>query len=402
MIFRFICLVASVCALVSNAKGQAIDGLVMPDQFPNLGGKPIEIQIVGQKGPMFGEFVKVVTQKKTGQLIQIEFKSERQQRIVKPTQVISLKVDKRPHSLRLHVPTGQYLLIDEMEARIKADARLKEKDAKWTELQDEIAFDAASAKALVVAEQIKDSISDASVQLLVGETAILLTDFDKKSCQALLKTADQVIPNLNKMFGVNANDGSLMNGKVVLGAFRARELFGKLETSTFKNPNYGTYPVIYHEQDGILVVNTNDARSVDHLIWQMCWGFSGGYANRARTSLDFPVWLRVAIQQSISDALVPSVTELPVDRRRVADFLKKSGSLNGLLIADRIEGDSHVVAKLLANYMMKKSSIAFQQFITDVKLGVAMENAIKNAFGLELPILIAGFGNEFGVPNLTP
>ena len=180
MIFRFICLVASVCALVSNAKGQAIDGLVMPDQFPNLGGKPIEIQIVGQKGPMFGEFVKVVTQKKTGQLIQIEFKSERQQRIVKPTQVISLKVDKRPHSLRLHVPTGQYLLIDEMEARIKADARLKEKDAKWTELQDEIAFDAASAKALVVAEQIKDSISDASVQLLVGETAILLTDFDQK------------------------------------------------------------------------------------------------------------------------------------------------------------------------------------------------------------------------------
>ena len=393
--FLFICLVVASVGL-----GQSIDGVVKPVVYPSFEGKTIEIRITGQREVSVGELQRLVTLRNNNQLVSVEYVVDRRPKKVKPEQIESLKIDFRPFSLRLHSPTKQFLLIDETVARGEATARLEKSNAHWTDLLDEEKFLAASADAMLKAKQLKEIVNDNQVKLLEGKTAILLTDFNDQSSPLLLKTVDQIIPSLDKMFGVHSSELYVMNGKFVLCAFRSRQSFGKLESKAFNNPNSGANPMTYYTQNDTFIVNASDSQSNATLIWHICWACAGNYSDRIYTNLSLPAWARLAVQQTVADALVPTVFNREHTKRRVAELLKENGSLNGLLGANELVGDRHFIAKHFGQFLAAKSQVAYSQFLTDIKLGVAVEDAIKNAYGESLSDIVVAFGRTHGIVQL--
>ena len=382
------------------SRAQSIDGLVKPETYASFEGKAIEIRLTGQREVSVGELQRLVTLRNNNQLVSIEYTVDRRPKKVKPEQIESLKIDFRPYTFRLHSPTKQYLLIDETTARGEVTARLEKRNAQWSDLLVEEKFLAASALAMTKAKQLKETINDNQIKLLEGKTAILLTDFNDQSSPILLKTVDQIIPNLDKMFGVQSSNRFVTNGKVILCAFQSREIFGKLESKGFNNANFGTYSVTFYTPNDMLIVNANDVRSNANLVWHLCWGCSAAYSDRIYTSLPLPAWAKLSIQQTVADTLVPSVVNRDSTKRRVTELLNENASLNGLLTANELVGDRHFIAKHFGQFLAARNKVAYPQFLADIKYGVALEDAIKNAYGESLSDIVVAFGRTFGVSQL--
>jgi hypothetical protein len=193
-----------------------------------------------------------------------------------------------------------------------------------------------------------------------------------------------------------------VSGSVVLCAFQSRELFATLEKKAFQNENYGTYKVTVYFPDDTLVVNANDLESNTTLVWHMCWGCSGSYADRIHTNYRLPEWLRLSIMQSGADVLVPGVFKRDQTLHRATDLLKSSGSMNGLLEATELLGDRHFLAKHFGQFLAARNKAAYPEFLLEMKTGIPIEESVKNAYGESLNDMVVAFGRSFGIQQLKP
>ncbi|MFN3192656.1 MAG: hypothetical protein ACE361_19240 [Aureliella sp.] len=320
---------------------------------------------------------------------------------LKPEAISALWIDNRPMRFQFHFPSGGYRLVDIEDAEAVVKQRLNGLGNSirqgYSQQEHQQKTKAASNFAQ---EAIKKLGAGQGLTTAEGENVIVITDYPAAQRKFLLGTLDPFVPKLNVAFG-HAKDDFVLPGKPIIATFRVRENLGKFQTEIVGNKSFGAIRAFYHEPDGHVVVSAEDDRSPRHMIWQASWGLCGAFAKHSHSDVELPAWIRVGLQQHLSDVLVPRLSNVSSERRDVIQEIR-SGTLNGILGANDLPGKRQLVCKFIAAHLYQLNSSSFGQLLQLLKNGHNTDQALALSYGMNQSQLAASFGKSLGMPRLTP
>ncbi len=129
----------------------------------------------------------------------------------------------------------------------------------------------------------------------------------------------------------------------------------------------------------------------------------GGYTNRFYSNVELPTWFAAGLPGALADDALPRDEKSNRNEAAgIVDSVRRSGSLNAILDATRIEQERKPLAKLLVKFLVRRDPQATTQYLKDIKTGQEPAVALKNNFGLTHETLALEFGRALNIPNVRP
>ncbi len=383
------------------APGVEFDGLVPSTRLALLEGLPILLKL---KSGLLIRDASLETLQFDPRLHGLKFVKYRLDtgRVVtaKAVDISALRIARENYRLRYYPPNQQLYLVNQDLAMNAAASRLSEKNAKPMELLDD---DEQAAATEEHRGFLRDAIKKLSGPFRIEETktTLILTDVSPALIRPLGVYADQLNDQLAELFGIPVGD-SIWRGKAIIAAFSTPAGFAEFEVKVFDNPNHG----------GTTGVRSGDQRFVQTMVITeintgvlrgIGWGYSLGFAHRLHSDLnDSSVWMRMGIASLLGSLTTNDTRRLQSQRVSVADRLKQQPSLRGVLNATRIDQALWPMCGQLVHSLMVKDTTAMGQLFRDLKLGVSLDDALVQNFGVTPEQFAAQFGQSLGVAGVVP
>jgi hypothetical protein len=307
----------------------------------------------------------------------------------------------KPYAFRYHRPSNGLYLIDLKKAQSDAEARINDKDKTLREPQSEDEVKDAVADQIGIFNDGRTELAPTNLSFAESDFCLLLTDFPQYAAQQVAEQVDAMCEQMNIIFGL-PKSANIWKGKMMVAVFSQRELFSKFELGVMGNKNFGSSTTIYHFNSRRFLVATYRKKLDASVASTISWSMADGYVGRYRSNVRIPRWVRSGLQGMLHRKMFPKPKTDAIVRKRVADRLKRSGSLLGILEATVLDDEFESLAKLLVIHLIENDPQAFSQFFEDLKLGHSGTDALMMNYGATPEAFAADFGNKMGVPNLTP
>jgi hypothetical protein len=236
-------------------------------------------------------------------------------------------------------------------------------------------------------------------QIAESEYTLIFTDYPPNALSQLARYSDQVCHHLNGLFGLPVKV-NIWDGKVMIAAFSNRELLEEFEEQVMKNPNHRGGGSAHNGREGFLL--TTIVERLDRAkATTICWGLATGYCNEIHSTLMLPSWINAGLPGWISQTMFPDSAGPKARKRRVAKQLSVTRSLGGVLQATRLDLSNRILPEQIVGFMIDQDRYAFGQFLTDIKFGNSLDEALMSNFNIQSDELALAFGRSLGIPNLT-
>lgn len=378
------------------------DGLLSPTELSALIGKPIMLK---QKSGLliFDAVLESMQFDRGGHGLRfLKYKLDSGRSVtVKSAEIYAMRIGRGSYALRYYPPANQLFLFDTKKANEVATGRLAASNQQLRRTPEEEEQTEAT-------NEHKKFLSDAAKTLKdVGdfrteetESTLIFTDLPGPAVAPVRRFIDATNGQLNRIFGIPQGD-SVWRGKAVLAVFSSVTKFAAFEEKVMNNPNHGGRGGVRESAKRFLqtaVVRQFDA----NLARGLCWGYSLGFSKRLHSDAKGVPWLNMGIANVMQFSIVPDPKRQAGQRTRVIDQLKRRGSLFGLLKATRLEQERWLTCGQIVQFLMARDPLAFGQMFRDVKLGVEVQDALQQNYGMRFDDLAREFGASIGLPQLTP
>ena len=111
--------------------------------------------------------------------------------------------------------------------------------------------------------------------------------------------------------------------------------------------------------------------------------------------------MNMGIANAMQSMIAPNPRAERAQRDRVTQNLRRNSSLLGLLKATRLDQDRWPICGEIVKFLIAQDSVAFGQMFRDAKMGLSIEDALMQNFGLTLDELAGRFGRSLGVANVS-
>ncbi|QDV41935.1 hypothetical protein Enr13x_17780 [Stieleria neptunia] len=393
---------ASLAASNQPPAGIRFDGLVSAGELESLVDQPVAIKLRS------GRFiVKVVLDalqfdRKQNGLKFLKYRSETgRTSTVKVEDLYMFWVGRQRFHLRYFPPTRQLFVINAAAADAAAEGRLAAQGKQIREQADEEQQAEATAEHLRFLEDAAKTLKDVGqFHVIETESTLLFTDYPAAATGGLRVFVDKLNQQLNQMFGLPQGD-SIWRGKAILAVFSTPARFAAFEEQVMNNPNHGGRAGVRGGAKRFL--QTAIAKKLDSNVARgLSWGYSLGFAGRLHSDANTVPWMNMGIANAVQFAIVPDRKRQSTQRSKVTRQLRNAGSMLGLLGATKLDQERWPMCGQLVQFLIQSDPIAFSQMFRDVKLGVPMEEALQQNYGLNEAALAARFGQSLGVPGLGP
>ena len=393
---------ASLAASNQPPAGIRFDGLVSVDELETLVDQPVAIKL--RSGRFIAKVVldELQFDRKQNGLKFLKYRSETgRTSTVKVEDIYMFWVGRQRFHLRYFPPTRQLFVINAVAADAAAESRLAAQGKKIREQADEEQQAEATAEHLRFLEDAAETLKDAGpFHIIETESTLLFTDYPAAATGGLRVFVDKLNGQLNQMFGLPQGD-SIWRGKAILAVFSTPARFAAFEEQVMNNPNHGGRAGVRGGAKRFL--QTAIAKNLDGNIARgLSWGYSLGFAGRLHSNANTVPWMNMGIANAVQFAIIPDRKRQSTQRSNVTRQLRNAGSMLGLLGATKLDQERWPMCGQLVQFLVQSDPIAFSQMFRDVKLGVPMEEALQQNFGMDEAALAARFGQSLGVPGLRP
>ncbi len=392
------------CIAASNQPpaGIQFDGLVSAEELETLAGQPVAIKL--RSGRLIAKVALDSLQfdRKHNGLKFLKYRSETgRTSTVKVEDIYMFWVGRQRFHLRYFPPTQQLFVINAAAADEQAESRLAAQGKQIRERADDQEQAEATAEHLAFLQGAATTLKDVGqFHVVETESTLLFTDYPPAATAGLRIFVDKLNEQLNQMFGLPQGD-SIWRGKAILAVFSTPARFAAFEEQVMNNPNHGGRAGVRGGDKRFM--QTAIARKLDNNVARgLSWGYSLGFAGRLHSGANLVPWMNMGIANAVQFAIVPDRRRQSSQRSSVTRQLKNSGSMLGLMTATRLDQERWPMAGQLVQFLVQSDPVAFSQMFRDVKLGVSMEEALQQNFGLTEEALAARFGQSLGVPGLQP
>lgn len=376
------------------------DGLVSPEALSGLIGQPIVLKLKSGLLVFDANLESLQFDRRGHGLSFLKYKlSSGRSVTVKSADVYAMRIGLGRFHLRYYPPGNQLFLIDTKKASTVAANRLAAtRRAPRTVLEEEAQREATIEHKKFLESAIKTLEKDGAFRIEETESTLLLTDLPESATRSLRTYVDALNESLNRVFDIPKGD-SVWRGKAILAVFSSATKFGAFEERVMNNLNHGGRPGVRESNKRFLQtaiireMNPNIARAI-------CWGYSLGFANRLHSDARGVVWMKMGIAHMMQYAIIPAPRLQKQQREKLITQLKRHGSLLGLLRATKLEQDRWPLSGQLVEFLIARDAIAFGQLFRDTKLGVDLEDALQQNYGVTLDELAQAFGQSLGVANV--
>lgn len=387
-------------------KGVVLDGLVQNKELAPLVGMPVFLRM--KSGLSIGKARLAALQfDRRGhglKFLKYELESGRVV-TVKAVDLYSIHIGVRGSFARYHLryfaPQKQLFLIHSKDADTVAANRLAANNRSLRVLLEEDEQKEATTEHKKFLEEAAEKLQrDGPFHVVETQSTLIFTDHPEASVRGLASYVDALNLQLNQLFGIPEGD-SIWRGKAVLAVFSTKRKFAAFEERVMNNPNHAGRPGVRSGRTRFL--QTAIATELTPAFARgICWGYSLGFAARLHSDSKSTPWLQMGIANLVQYAVVPNARMEKTQRDRVVSDLRRNGSMLGLIEATKLDQSRWPMSGQLVRFLVAKDTLAFGQFYRDTKLGIGIEEAILQNYGVSIDQLAAGFGNSLGVANLTP
>ncbi|HEY0982141.1 hypothetical protein [Schlesneria sp.] len=240
---------------------------------------------------------------------------------------------------------------------------------------------------------------------LMQETEFYLffTDLPAEQIAGYLNNLDTMYRQLCLAFGI-LPDKNIWKGKCPVLAFANAEMYHHFEATVMKNPkSEGTQGLHHGSYDGSVVIVIWIGKDPAYFAATLVHETAHGFVHRMRSNVHIVPWLNEGIAEWIAGVAVPGT---PAVARRQSDgiaFLRMNRTMGGFFQkVDGLTPTDYGIASSLTEFMLQTDANLYRAFLTAIKDGYPLDEALKLTYDCTPEVLVESFGNSIGVPDLQP
>lgn len=304
----------------------------------------------------------------------------------------------------VHDPASKsYLALDLARRDELASARLaKTGHSLWEDPSDEVRKSAIEeSKALF--QKAKDLFPDHAFQFQETEFYLFFTDMPADQIAGYVANLDTMYRQLCVAFGI-LPDKNIWKGKCAVIAFLESDTFQKFEVAGMRNQaSAGAQGLCHSAGDGGVVITVYRGNDPAYFASVLVHETAHGFVHRFRSNVHITSWLNEGIADWIAGVAVPATNAIS---RRQSDgiaFMRTNGSMGGFFDeGKKLTPTDYGIASNLTQFMLQSDPNLYRAFLTGIKDGYSIEEALKLTYGATPFELIQSFGNSIGISELRP
>ncbi len=283
--------------------------------------------------------------------------------------------------------------------REKWVARARERNVEpWPELSKE-EHEAADAEVRETIKKVKAEFPN----LLLYQTSefVFLSDMPREQVLPYAASLDKMFDVMCQMYSIRKGT-PVWKGKCLVIAFLGEDDFHKYELMFHRFRASGAQGVCHNGEDGDVIMACYRGDSPQYLGQVIVHETSHGFMHRYRTAEDLPRWANEGMADHIAKQLVNYPDGIPQVQLLAIEFMRRTGSMQGVLTNMRTSHVHYGMAGLMTEFMLKTDRAKYAAFVNGVKEGMPWEESLRVAYNATPEQLVAGFGKSIGIPNLQP
>lgn len=273
----------------------------------------------------------------------------------------------------------------------------------WPRLSDE-EHSAWLEKHKEFAQSVQAHFPQLPLRVVETKFYVIVTDLPAAEARKYLGYLDTLYDTMCRAFGIPLGS-NIWCGKCVVVAFQNRADFIRFEIEVMKNTKGNPTKsggICHADGHGRVVISLFKGDFTARFATVLVHETSHGIVARFLSDIRIPSWLNEGMAVWIAKYVVKEDDTLEKSQKRSVETLRQQPTLAGFFDAPQVTGEYYGSGSAMVDLLLRRDSVAFRQFFTDIKQGYSQEEALQRAYRMTFADLARLYGRRIGLPNLQP
>lgn len=229
---------------------------------------------------------------------------------------------------------------------------------------------------------------------------LVVTDIPPNLMAPYLATLDTMHDLLCDLYGIPRGE-PVWKGKCLVIAFLAEADYVAFEGKFMRVQSRGTHGLCHQGSDGRVIMACHRGDDEATFAHMLVHETSHGFNHRWMSPTRLPNWLNEGIAEWVAARVVPKSNQVQLKEALASEYMRSRGDLGpDYFERPNIAVEQYGIASSMVRMLAGRDAKRFGNFVTSVKEGMPVEEALRQFYKYDLDGLVQAYGKMVGVPGL--